>query len=243
MSQVLVCGAGGQLGQELVATCPAHWQIIPMTRSMLDIADSDQVARALDEVRPAWVINAAAFTAVDAAESEPLARSSDPNSQVYLVPAFTGLGAPYWDADARGAIFGLTRGTGIAEIVNAALMSVCFQTKDLLLAMEKDGAKLNELRVDGGMVANDFFAQKLADMLNCAVLRPVVIETTALGAAYAAGLQAGLYESTEAIAQQWQLDTEFLPECDSQWRELQYCGWIDAIHRTRSNLFDTESQH
>lgn len=177
----------------------------------------------------------------DAAETEVLAQQSDPSSPVYLVPAFTGLGAPYWDADARGAIYGLTRGTGIAEIVSAALMSVCFQTKDLLLAMEKDGAKLAELRVDGGMVANNFFAQKLADTLNCRVLRPVVIETTALGAAYAAGLQSGLYESTAAIAEQWQLETEFSPQCEDQWREQQYSGWIDAVKRTRSNLFDKQS--
>jgi glycerol kinase len=174
----------------------------------------------------------------DAAETEVLAQQSDPDSQVYLVPAFTGLGAPYWDADARGALYGLTRGTGIAEIVSAALMSVCFQTKDLMLAMEKDGAKLSQLRVDGGMVANTFFAQKLADILNCSVLRPVVIETTALGAAYAAGLQAGLYESTDTIAAQWQLDTQFSPQCEDQWRETQYNGWIEAVKRTRSNLFD-----
>lgn len=177
----------------------------------------------------------------DAAETEVLAQQSDPSSQVYLVPAFTGLGAPYWDADARGAMYGLTRGTGIAEIVSAALMSVCFQTKDLLLAMEKDGAKLAELRVDGGMVANNFFAQKLADILNCSVLRPVVIETTALGAAYAAGLQSGLYESTAAIADQWQLETEFSPQCEDQWREQQYKGWTEAVKRTRSNLFDQRS--
>jgi glycerol kinase len=178
----------------------------------------------------------------DAAQSEDLAKQSDPDAQVYLVPAFTGLGAPYWDSDARGALFGLTRGTGIAEIVNAALMSVCFQTKDLLLAMAKDGATLTELRVDGGMVANNFFAQKLADMLDCNVLRPVVIETTALGAAYAAGLQAGLYESTAAIAQQWQLDAQFEPQCEPQWRDQQYAGWLDAVSRTRSNLFDGQEQ-
>jgi glycerol kinase len=175
-----------------------------------------------------------------AAQSEELSKQSDPKAQVYLVPAFTGLGAPYWDADARGAMFGLTRGTGIAEIVNAALMSVCFQTKDLLLAMAKDGATLTELRVDGGMVANNFFAQKLADMLDCNVLRPVVIETTALGAAYAAGLQAGLYESTAAIAQQWQLDAQFEPQCEPQWRDQQYAGWLDAVNRTRSNLFNKQ---
>ncbi len=174
----------------------------------------------------------------NAAESEKLAQESDLESQVVLVPAFTGLGAPYWDADARGAIYGLTRGTGIAEIVSAALMSVCFQTKDLLMAMEKDGAKLEQLRVDGGMIANNYFAQKLSDTLNCTVLRPTIIETTALGAAYAAGLSAGLYESTQAIAQQWQLDTEFNPSSNSQWRERQYALWLDAVERTRSNLFE-----
>ncbi|MFT4863274.1 MAG: glycerol kinase [Pseudohongiellaceae bacterium] len=178
----------------------------------------------------------------DASQSEQLAQSADPTAKVYLVPAFTGLGAPYWDADARGALFGLTRDTGIAEIVSAALMSVCFQTKDLLLAIEKDGAKLTELRVDGGMVNNNYFAQRLADMLDCTVLRPVVTETTALGAAYAAGLQAGLYESTVAIAQQWQLDKKFMPQSEKLWQEQQYSGWIDAVKRTRSNLFDQKSQ-
>ena len=170
----------------------------------------------------------------DAGESEALAAATADDLSVYLVPAFTGLGAPYWDADARGAIYGLTRDTGIKEIVTAALLSVCYQTKDLVMAMAADGATLSCLRVDGGMANNNYVLQKLADLLDCEVHRPVVAETTALGAAYVAGLQAGLFSSVEEIAAKWQLDRSFQPQMNEQWRESQYRGWLDAVDRTRS---------
>ncbi|HIO75982.1 MAG TPA: glycerol kinase [Gammaproteobacteria bacterium] len=170
----------------------------------------------------------------DAAESEALAAGTGDDLSVYLVPAFTGLGAPYWDADARGAIYGLTRDTGIKEIVTAALLSVCYQTKDLVMAIAADGATLSSFRVDGGMANNNYMLQRLADLLDCEVNRPVVAETTALGAAYVAGLQAGLFSSLEEIADKWQLDRGFRPKMDEQWRETQYRGWLDSVDRTRS---------
>lgn len=168
------------------------------------------------------------------AQSEALAAATDDDLSVYLVPAFTGLGAPYWDADARGAIYGLTRDTGIKELVTAALLSVCYQTKDLVLAIEADGMTLSSLRVDGGMANNNYVMQKLSDLLNCEVHRPLLTETTALGAAYVAGLQAGLFRSLEDIAEKWQLDRSFHPQQSKQWRDTQYRGWLAAIDRTRS---------
>ncbi|MDA1372415.1 MAG: glycerol kinase GlpK [Proteobacteria bacterium] len=168
-----------------------------------------------------------------AEDSEKLAASASEELSVYLVPAFTGLGAPYWDPHARGAIFGMTRDTGVREIVTAALMSVCYQTRDLVGAIERDGASLKILRVDGGMARNDYVLQKLADLLNCEVHRPRITETTALGAAYVAGLQAGLFASLEEIAGKWQLEQAFSPAKDEQWRERQYAGWLDAVSRTR----------
>ncbi|MEQ8952980.1 MAG: glycerol kinase GlpK [Gammaproteobacteria bacterium] len=170
-----------------------------------------------------------------AADSEALAEACNPDLGVYLVPAFTGLGAPYWDPDARGAIFGMTRNTGVAEIVTAALMSVCFQTRDLVDAIRSDGAILDTLRVDGGMVANNFMLQRLADVLGCEVHRPVVTETTALGAAYAAGLQQGIFDNTDNITARWQLERAFSPQQDDAWRNKQYRGWQEAVKRTRSN--------
>lgn len=169
----------------------------------------------------------------DVAESEALARATSADSSVYLVPAFTGLGAPYWDPDARGAIFGMTRDTGIKEIVTAGLMSVCYQTKDLILAIQQDGTQLTQLRVDGGMANNDFVMQRLADVLDCEVLRPANTETTALGAACVAGLQAGLFESLEDISAHWQLQRSFKPARDAEWRQQRYAGWLDAVQRTR----------
>src|SRR5258708_20660450 len=133
-------------------------------------------------------------------ESEARGRAADPARRVYVVPAFTGLGAPYWDADARGAIFGLTRDVGRAEIARAALDAACFQTRDLLDAMRADGAALKSLRVDGGMVANDWLMQRLADILGMTVERPRYIESTIRGAAALAGLAAGLFPSLHAIA-------------------------------------------
>ncbi len=170
----------------------------------------------------------------NAAESEALAKLCSDDLSVYLVPAFTGLGAPYWDPDARGAIFGMTRDTGVAEIVTAALMSVCYQTRDLVEAIKNDGGALDSLRVDGGMVANNYVLQKLADVLGCEVHRPVVTETTALGAAYAAGLQQGIFDNTDNITARWQLDRAFSPEKDAAWRDQQYQGWQQAVARTRS---------
>jgi len=170
----------------------------------------------------------------NAAESEALARQTGDQLSVYLVPAFTGLGAPYWDPDARGAIFGLTRDTGIKEVVTAALLSVCYQTRDLLQAINGDGAGFTTIRVDGGMVANDFMVQALADILGCRIDRPAVIETTALGAAYLAGLQAGFFSSTTDISEHWLLERSFSPEKDEAWRTERYAGWLDAVARTRS---------
>ncbi len=171
----------------------------------------------------------------NAAESEELAMQTDDELAVYLVPAFTGLGAPHWDPDARGAMYGLTRDTGAKEVVTAALLSVCYQSRDLLQAIAKDGASFTTIRVDGGMVTNNFVLQSLADLLNCRVDRPKIIETTALGVAYLAGLQAGFFDSLEEISEHWQLDRSFLPAKDDDWRERRYAGWLNAIERTRSN--------
>lgn len=169
-----------------------------------------------------------------ASETEALARDTGDAGGVYLVPAFTGLGAPYWDPRARGAIFGLTRDTGIGQIVTAGLQSVCYQTVDLMQAMARDGAqKPRTLRVDGGMVVNNWLVQFLADILAVEVDRPVVTETTALGAAYLAGLQAGIFRSPEEIAGLWQCDRQFLPQMDEERRTTLYRGWLDAVSRVR----------
>jgi glycerol kinase len=168
-----------------------------------------------------------------ASESESLAEQTSDELSVYLVPAFTGLGAPYWDPLARGALFGLTRDSGVKEIVTAALLSVCYQSKDLLIAIEADGCQIESLRVDGGMANNDYVLQKLADLLKRKVYRPALTETTALGAAYMAGLQAGIFSSVQAISQKWQLDRSFESSKDDAWREKQYNGWLDAVARTR----------
>ena len=168
-------------------------------------------------------------------ETERMAEQIDTTDGVYLVPAFTGLGAPYWDPDARGAILGLTRDTGQQQIVRAALESVCFQTRDLLEAMSADGATFPEtLRVDGGMVANNWVLQFLSDQLGLPVERPQVHETTALGAAYLAGLQCGLYASLDDIAQQWHCDRRFEPGANGQMRDRQYAGWLQAVDRIRT---------
>jgi glycerol kinase len=167
-------------------------------------------------------------------ETDALARAADPARRVYVVPAFTGLGAPYWDADARGAIFGLTRDVGRAELVRATLEAACYQTRDLIEAMRADGAEPQSLRVDGGMVVNDWFAQCLADTLGMPVERPRFIETTVLGAAALAGLGCGLYPSLEALAGRWQRDRLFEPKLDAAERDAAYAGWRDAVARVRS---------
>ena len=171
----------------------------------------------------------------DAAQSEALAAAAASTGGVYMVPAFTGLGAPYWDADARGALVGLTRDSGAAEITRAALEAVCYQTRDLLEAMTSDGAPLPPaLRVDGGMAANDWTMQFLADILDTPVERPVVTETTALGAAYLAGLATGYFSGMEDVARHWQCDKRFEPGmADSQRTDL-YAGWKAAVDRVRS---------
>ncbi len=168
-----------------------------------------------------------------ASESEALAEQTSDELSVFLVPAFTGLGAPYWDSQARGALFGLTRDSGVKEVVTAALLSVCYQSKDLLVAIEADGGQVNSLRVDGGMANNNFVMQKLADLLSLQVHRPALTETTALGAAYVAGLQAGIFSSLQTISEKWQLDRCFESTKDDAWRERHYQGWLDAVSRTR----------
>ncbi len=171
-----------------------------------------------------------------AAETEALAKAADPGQRVILVPAFVGLGAPYWDAHARGAIFGLSRASGPAELTRAALEAVCFQTRDLLEAMEADGAEAPvALRVDGGMVVNDWLLQFLADILGVQVERPVVTETTALGAAYLAGIKAGICGDPEEIAELWQSDARFEPEMEAAARDELYRGWTEAVARVRSD--------
>lgn len=167
-----------------------------------------------------------------AAESEALARSVADSGGVYLVPAFTGLGAPHWAPDARGAIYGLTRAAGRAEIVRAALESVVYQTADLLDAMRADGARPKALRVDGGMAANDWLLATMADMLDLPVERPAVMETTALGAALLAGLRIGLYASPEEAGAVWRRTARFEPSLAAEAREKSLAGWRRAVRRT-----------
>ena len=171
-----------------------------------------------------------------AGETEALAAGIEGSGGVYLVPAFVGLGAPHWDPDARGAIFGLTRDSGIPQIARAALESVGYQTRDLMAAMSADrgAAEGGAVRVDGGMVANDWLCQFLADILERPVERPAVTETTALGAACLAGLEVGLYSSLEAVAAAWRLERRFEPKMSASERQRLYAGWQDAVRRTRS---------
>ena len=169
-----------------------------------------------------------------ATDTERLARDLDGNKGVYLVPAFTGLGAPHWDPDARGAAFGLTRDTGAPELARAALESVAYQTRELLDAMAADGVAPSGLRVDGGMIGNDWLMQFLADVLDRPLERPRVAETTALGAACLAGLQAGLFESTGDISRSWRLDRRFEPAMDDETRGRLMGDWRRAVARVRS---------
>ncbi len=166
--------------------------------------------------------------------SEPIAEATGVVDNVHVVPAFTGLGAPYWDADARGAILGLTRDSGIGAIVTATLQSVAYQTGDLARAMSDDGVEPSVIRVDGGMVANDWFLRFLADVLQITVERPANIESTVVGAAYLAGLASGLYDSLEDIAALWTRDVRFEPTMDASERDRLYAGWLDAVSRVRS---------
>ncbi|KRB19988.1 MULTISPECIES: glycerol kinase GlpK [Mesorhizobium] len=172
-----------------------------------------------------------------AEHSGQLAAEADPTQNVYLVPAFVGLGAPHWDADARGAIFGLTRNSGPAEFARAALESVAYQTRDLLDAMRKDWKGTSAktvLRVDGGMVASDWTMQRLADILDAPVDRPTILETTALGAAWLAGSKAGVWPKAKEFAKGWALERRFKPEMDASTRSAKLAGWRDAVRRTLS---------
>jgi glycerol kinase len=166
----------------------------------------------------------------DAADTEGYAKSIAGNDGVYVVPAFVGLGTPYWDSDIRGAIFGLTRGSGKAQLIRATLESIAYQTKDVLSVMEKDsGIKLKALRVDGGAVKNNFLMQFQSDMLGTKVERPVILETTALGAAYLAGLAVGFWKDYADISKNWQLETAFKPKMKKADSVKLYKGWKLAV--------------
>jgi glycerol kinase len=164
------------------------------------------------------------------AEIEKLALSVNDTGGVYFVPAFAGLGAPYWDPEARGTIVGLTRGTTAGHIARAAIESIAYQTVDVLKAMEADaGLKIKELRVDGGATANNLLMQFQADLLDCKVIRPQVVETTALGAAYLAGLAVGYWDNVEEIQQQWQSERDFVPKADRAEVQVAMKGWKRAV--------------
>jgi glycerol kinase len=171
----------------------------------------------------------------DANATEAIAEAQGIVKHVHLVPAFAGLGAPYWDANARGAIFGLSRDTGIEEIVTATLQSIAYQTLDLVNAMSDDGLRPTTIRVDGGMVGNSWFLQFLADMLAVKVERPSNVESTAVGAAFIAGLQCGVFESTDAIAKLWSSDRIFESRMERDERDALYGGWQDAVARVRTD--------
>ena len=163
-----------------------------------------------------------------------MAEQADPEQELYLVPAFTGLGAPWWDPQARGAIYGLTRNSGPNEFARAALQSVGYQTRDLIEAMRADWptpAK-TALRIDGGMSASGFAMQFLADILGAPVERPAHLETTARGVAYLAGLAMGLQPAPEVFAKSWHADARFDPQMDAATRDAKYAGWTDAVSRT-----------
>ena len=170
-----------------------------------------------------------------AGTTEALASSLDSNNGVYIVPAFTGLGAPHWDPDARGAIFGITRDTGPAELVRATLESICYQTLDLLEAKRRDGVQATRLRVDGGMVGNQWFCGFLADILDITVERPVFTETTALGAAFLAGLQVGIFSSLEAIKEVWKVDQSFAPAIDTAERAKLVETWHQCVGKVKTS--------
>jgi glycerol kinase len=170
-----------------------------------------------------------------AAQTEKMASSLASNAGVYLVPAFTGLGAPHWDPDARAAIFGMTRDTGSAELVRATLESVCYQTSDLLDAMNRDGQAPLSIRIDGGMVQNNWLCGFLADILGVNVERPLETETTALGGAYLAGLHVGIYNSTDNIARNWQSESKFSPNMNESKRSLLLAGWHKAVRKVTSH--------
>ena len=176
-------------------------------------------------------------------QTGPWAEEADPAQKVYLVPAFTGLGAPWWDPDARGAMFGLTRNTGPREFACAALEAVCYQTCDLFDAMFQDWSRTGNtvLRVDGGMVASNWTMQRLADLLDVTVDRPVVLETTALGAAWLAGRQAGVWPDMAEFTRQWHLNRRFRPSMEPALRRSKLAGWRDAVQRTLVHRSKTDT--
>jgi len=170
----------------------------------------------------------------DAADTEYFASKVEDNGGVYIVPAFTGLGAPYWDMYARGAIFGLTRGSNRNHIIRAALESIAYQTKDLLLAMQEDaGFKIKTLRVDGGASRNNLLMQFQSDITGIEVLRPIITETTALGAAYLAGLAVGFWKSKEDIADKWTVSEKYNPNLDEEKKNMLYKKWKKAVKRAK----------
>jgi glycerol kinase len=172
---------------------------------------------------------------IDAApDTESIARATGIVEHVHVVPAFAGLGAPYWDPHARGAILGLSRDTGIGDIVTATLQAVAYQTRDLVDAMSEDGIDPSVIRVDGGMVGNDWFLQFLADILGLPVERPAYVESTVLGAAYLAGLQSGVFGSTDEVGGLWTRDAVFKPRMEAARRDSLYAGWQEAVRRVRS---------
>jgi glycerol kinase len=171
----------------------------------------------------------------NAKESENLATSLPDNDGVYFVPALAGLGAPHWDQDARGAFFGITRGTTVAHMTRAALEAIAYQVHDVLKAMEKDSGKpTQELRVDGGATANNFLMQFQADLLACEIKRPEIIETTAIGAAFLAGLAVGFWQSQEEIQSLWTADRSFTPSMEEKHREKLIHFWQKAVSRAKN---------
>jgi glycerol kinase len=184
-----------------------------------------------------WLRDALKLIAT-ASDVNALANAADPSEQVYLVPAFVGLGAPWWDPQARGAIFGLTRNAGAAELARATLESVGYQTRDLLEAMQADWPSASDavLRVDGGMAASDVAMQFLADILAAPVERPLAMETTALGAAYLAGLAAGTCPDLPEFAASWKPARRYVPQMDAEVRSRKWAGWRDAVARTRTRV-------
>ena len=170
----------------------------------------------------------------NASETQAICEALDSTGGVYLIPAFTGLGAPYWAPDARGAVFGMTRDTGRNHLIRATVESVVYQTHDLFDAMSKDGVTPTALRVDGGMAANSWMCSYLSDILDMPVLRPTVLETTALGAAYLAGLGAGLYDSLEDVAENWTAEREFMPALSAETRESRLADWSKYVQKLLS---------
>jgi len=170
----------------------------------------------------------------NASDTQAICEALDSTGGVYLIPAFTGLGAPYWAPDARGAVFGMTRDTGRNHLIRATVESVVYQTHDLFDAMSKDGVTPTALRVDGGMAANSWMCSYLSDILDMPVLRPTVLETTALGAAYLAGLGAGLYDSLEDVAENWTAEREFMPALSAETRESRLADWSKYVQKLLS---------